>query len=210
MNDFFEGWETPSILKSKRVLLLLGTLGILFFVLSFVINKNSETVVDVSLPQIENTKEADEIVVDVSGAVMSPGVYKLKPNSRVVDAINIANGFDKNVNSQWLTQHLNLAEKITDGQKLYVPFEWDVVLEGDIELGIFPNDLKLSNQTEEKEEKVNINKDSKNTLETLPGIGPVYASKIIDNRPYQSIKDFKLKVDIPSSVLNSIESHITL
>ena len=57
------------------------------------------------------------IVVHIDGAVVSPGVYKLEPNSRVNDAIVAAGG----LSGQADQAKINLAAKISDGQKVHIP-----------------------------------------------------------------------------------------
>src|SRR5258708_7771435 len=67
------------------------------------------------------------ISVDISGAVKNPGVYQLKDGSRIEDSIKIAGGFADNANQEYISKYLNLAQKLSDGSKVYVPIEGEQV-----------------------------------------------------------------------------------
>lgn len=137
------------------------------------------------------------IKVDVSGAVKNPGVCELKDGSRVEDVINCADGFSDEVDQEWIARSLNLAARISDGEKLYIPKEGEVagaastgqaVGSGGGEAQAMPS----SAAREPTKGKININTASKSDLESLPGIGPVYAQRIIDYRlgnPFDSIEE---------------------
>ncbi|GAA0718735.1 helix-hairpin-helix domain-containing protein [Clostridium malenominatum] len=131
---------------------------------------------------IEATNEATEsyITIYVNGEVENPGVYKLKSNSRIEDAIKIAGGFTEKADKD----KLNLAKKIKDEDYVYVSGKVD---KDNIESG------KLNVSTGEK--KVNINDASKEELKTIPGIGDVTAQNIIDYREekggFNSIDEIK-------------------
>jgi competence protein ComEA len=61
------------------------------------------------------------IKVDVSGQVNKPGVYSLAQDSRVEDAIKAAGGVTRLADGNYLTKTINLAQKISDGAKIYIP-----------------------------------------------------------------------------------------
>ena len=71
---------------------------------------------DIEIISAADSKSVGEIVVHVDGAVTRPGVYQLKTDSRVNDAISAAGGLSGNADQS----KINLAAKITDGQKIYV------------------------------------------------------------------------------------------
>jgi competence protein ComEA len=128
----------------------------------------------------ETIEEEKDVVVHVSGAVVSPGVYSLPHGSRVNDAILLAVPLDEAD-----LDALNLAALISDGQKIAVP-----------KIGEVLSDISL--QTTEGVSvtgrgKVNLNTASSAELETLPGIGPATAQKIIDYRTqhgaFNSVED---------------------
>ena len=123
----------------------------------------------------QDTKEEhiSHMYVDIDGEVKNPGVYQLKDGDRVNDAIIMAGGLTDSA----FTKNLNKARKLTDGEKIYIPKEGEEseVLSGDSNL-------------------ININTASANDLMSLPGIGEVYAQRIIDYRnekPFDSIEEIK-------------------
>ncbi len=140
------------------------------------------------------------ISVDVSGAVIKPGVYQLKDGSRIKDAVSSAGGFTDAVNTEYISKYLNMAQKLSDGSKVYVPLKGEEA---------------VVNQTNtvagaKTEAKVNINTANQPELEALPGIGPVTASKIISDRPYQKKEDLLSKKTVGKSVFEKIKDQLVV
>lgn len=147
---------------------------------------------------VENQKI---ISVDVSGAVNTPGVYQLKDGSRIEDAVTAAGGFAQDANKEYISKYLNMAQKVSDGSKVYVSFEGEQVSgiqSGGTVAGVSAN------------AKVNINTASQAELEALPGIGPVTASKIISDRPYQASEDLLNKKVVNKSVFEKIKDQLVV
>lgn len=124
------------------------------------------------------SNSAKVISVDVSGAVVKPGVYRLKEGDRIEEAIKQAGGFVENVNKEYIAKHLNMAQKLIDGTKIYVP------LAG--EEGIAAG---AANSSGNQVIRVNINSASQAELEALSGIGAATAGNIISGRPYEKVED---------------------
>ncbi len=130
------------------------------------------------------------IVVHVGGAVNASGIQELQEGSRVQDAIEAAGGFADDA----ARDALNLARVLTDGEQLIVPTETEVEsgtsLESDASSGV---NAGISNA--ESSGRININTATEVELETLPGIGPATAAKIVSDReangPYSTIEDLK-------------------
>ena len=120
------------------------------------------------------------IVVHITGAIPRPGVYALPQGARVQDGISAAGGFLAEAEKT----NINLAQSLEDGEKLDIPF-----VEGASPVLVTPVPEVVSSTTE----LVNINTASIAELDTLPGIGPTTAQKIIDyrdqNGPFLSIED---------------------
>ena len=119
---------------------------------------------------------AAEVYVDVDGAVVKPGVYRLKDGARVSQAIDAAGGLTAEAN----VTGLNRASKITDGQKIYVPTvgeQQTAAAVGGAESG-----ASTTPGTGSSSGLVNINTASAAELQTLSGIGPSMAQSIIDER----------------------------
>ena len=140
-----------------------------------------------------------EIVVDVAGAVEKPGVYKLLSNSRIGDALVVAGGLAASADREWVAGTLNLAEKLEDGEKVFIPESSD-------------NRTFQSVGVSEiqKNQKININTASLSELDTLTGIGAARAQAIVDNRPYSKTEELISKARIPQSVYDKISSSISV
>jgi competence protein ComEA len=117
------------------------------------------------------------VFVHVDGAVVAPGVYSLATGGRVFEAIDAAGGPTEDAD----TNGLNLAAKITDGQKLVVPIKRVSAQSIDAVAGT-PLPASQSQPTNSGVPTIGINSASQHMLESLPGIGPVTATKIIQRR----------------------------
>ncbi|MFZ5651232.1 MAG: helix-hairpin-helix domain-containing protein, partial [Bacillota bacterium] len=121
-----------------------------------------------------------EIVVHVSGAVEKPGVYRFAREARVSDALEKAvplPGAD--------VQGLNLAAPLKDGQKIVVPEKPVAVPEkqdGSRDAAPVPQSPAAAVKPSGKPARVNINRAGAEELETLPGVGPALAQRIIRHR----------------------------
>jgi competence protein ComEA len=170
---------------------------------------------------VENKLE--NIIVDIGGAVNNPGVYQVAPTSRLSDVLKLAGGLNSDASGKWLSRNLNLAQKLSDSEKIYIPFAWEVENAQDVillestssENYHSPNNDKLtqdsSNDTEKKlatSGYLNVNQASQEELEELPGIGPAYAVKIIENRPFGSREELLTKTSIPESTIKKFENLI--
>jgi len=149
---------------------------------------------------VESTKV---ISVDVSGAVLQPGVYKLNDGSRIEEAIKVAGGFSSTANQEYISKYLNMAQKLSDGMKIYVSFAGDPISPSSyVGQGTV---VGVNTQA-----KININTASQSELEALPGIGPVTASKIISDRPYQSVEELLSKKIISKTVFGKIKDLVVV
>jgi competence protein ComEA len=146
----------------------------------------------------EQGSELKEAVVDIAGAVEKPGLYKLPAESRIGDALVVAQGLAANADREWVAKNINLAEIIKDGGKVYIPRQSE----------------KAESQVDGKgvitAGKININTASISELDTLSGIGEVRAKAIFDNRPYTQIEELMSKAKIPASVYEKIKDSVTL
>lgn len=145
-----------------------------------------------------------EIKVDISGAVLNPGVYSLASSARVEDVIKKAGGFIASSSAEYISKHLNLSQKLSDGQKIYIPFEGEP---SDFAQGKGVRGVGVVGMVREK---VGVNSASQPELETLPGVGPATASKIILSRPYQDLSELTSKKSVSKSVFNKIKDLVDL
>ena len=144
---------------------------------------------------------AIKIYVTVAGEVVNPGMYEMTTDDRVNDAIKKAGGFTENS----YTTNINLAQKLEDGQYIYVlSTEQGKNLE---------NETNSNNENEFKG-IVNINTATVNELCKLPGIGEKTAEKIIEYREksggFETIEELKKIEGIGESKFNKIKFNITV
>lgn len=204
---FWDGSEEPipsSFLgifsRRNGLIILFGLLGLVFLSAgifsSFSGSKEKDTAVVIE----ESKKGEGKLKVDVSGAVVHPGVYELSAESRVQEALISAGGIAASADRDWTAKNLNLAAKLTDGAKIYIPAKDESAGSGNSSLTW---DTKGS-------EKVNINRASLSELDGLWGIGPATAQKILNGRPYQTIDDLVAKKILSASVFEKIKEQITV
>ena len=130
--------------------------------------------------------EAGKIVVHIEGEVEKPGVYELKKDSRVYDAIDAAGGLLKDADRR----RINLAKKITDEEYIYIANK------NEEDLGItYRENLLTPTDVIENTNLININRANIMELKELPGIGDVLAGRIIEYRNekggFKSIEEIK-------------------
>lgn len=152
--------------EQKRALLILFSLclglGGLFFARSGP-TTTPEIAQDLVTPIQETV--TTQVVVNVAGKVANPGVYKLPIGSRVVDAINLAGNQLKGVD----ISDINLARVLIDGEQIYV--------------GTPPvTGSKKATAKISTSNPLDLNRATLAQLDTLPGIGPVTAQRILDYR----------------------------
>jgi competence protein ComEA len=145
---------------------------------------------------IDERQAAGEILVDVAGAVVRPGLHRLEAGARVGDALEAAGGFAPRADLAAAAESLNLALTLEDGVKVLVP-----------ELG---NERAVSTGTADG--RIDINRADQAELETLPGIGPVTAGKIIaarNERRFESVRDLRTRGLVGESVFADIKSRLS-
>jgi len=135
------------------------------------------------------------VVVDVAGAVARPGVVRLGYGTRVGDAIAAAGGVTPDAD----LASLNRAALLRDGARVYVPH-----------LGETPPAGSLGSDAEVK---VNLNNATPAELETLPGIGPATAGRIVrsrEQRPFARLEELQTRGLVTARVLADIRDLLTL
>lgn len=161
----------------------------------------------ISFQDESDKPSSKKIYAEISGAVVKPGVYELKIDSRLNDLLELAEGLSKQADKSYFARNFNLARYIQDQEKVYIPSTEEITK------GFFSENDPLQpayqNSSAEKEGKININSASEKELDSLPGIGQVTAQKIIDNRPYQSVEELLDKKIVKQNVYESIKEQIT-
>ena len=175
------------------LLIIVAVLGYTIFILTkdnsneteiddLMINTNTENITN-TLDTQATTAPSEKIIIYIIGCVKTPGVYELDVDSRVSNAVDAAGGLLETAD---LTK-INLAYKLEDGQKITVPSINDKTDEDstyeDFITDSSENTISQTNSMSvQKSSIVNINSATQTELETLPGIGPSIASKIISYR----------------------------
>ena len=164
----------------------------------------------------ESTNEIEEeeiIVVHITGEVKKEGILYLAKGARIADAIKEAGGETDEAD---LSQ-VNLAYKLQDGQKIYIPNKNEKVSMYITDNG-GNNIIEESNNTQNGEKggskKVNINTASQSELDSLPGIGPALAQNIIDYREenggFKSIEELQNVKGIGDAKYDDIKDNVTI
>jgi len=152
------------------------------------------------------------IEVHVIGAVPRPGLYKFAMGARVQDAVDAAGGLLTGANED----AINLAALLEDGQQLDIPYKTG---SEPADLGTGSNDLPSTDSgpatsTSSNTELININTATLEELDSLPGIGPTTAQKIIDyrtaNGPFSTIEDIANVSGIGPATFEEIKNLITV
>jgi competence protein ComEA len=143
--------------------------------------------------QIEQQSQLS-LFVHVVGEVENPGMYELYIGARLVDAVFAAGGLTKNADHS----SVNLAREISDGEQIFV------MAVGEQEAAFSSGQSRL----------VSINRSMEAELETLPGIGPALAARIIAwreaNGGFKKIEDLQKVSGIGEKLLAGLKEQVTL
>lgn len=145
-----------------------------------------------------------ELVVDVEGAVVEPGIRRLPTGSRVADALLAAGGYAPDADLAASAHALNLAAPLADGDQVYVPRLGDTASGGDGQAGSVGDGGGGL---------VNLNTASSDALDALPGIGPATIAKILAARSEQPFRTLDELVDrkvLTASQLAGIRDRVTV
>ncbi len=168
---------------------------------------------------IEENEDDTKIFVHVTGAVKNEGIVDIKEEGRIADAVEAANGFTEEAD----ISQINLAYKLEDGQKIYIPSikdekikEEEKVLEKEYVTDEAGDDIiiedDISSVKSKKDGKININTAMESELEEIPGVGESTAKKIIEyrknNGKFKEIEDIKNVSGIGDSKFENMKEKI--
>lgn len=180
----FRNWWSHISFSSPQKRSLLALSAIVVATSAFFVVRGTSQEIEVVGPELTVSESVAEVTVDVAGAVTNPGVYSLPINSRVIDALKAAGNASKGAD----LSDINLARVIKDGEQVYIYSPQ----KGGSSLRVSPQRVKAK-QTG----PIALNRASAKELESLDGIGPVLAARIVAyrkvNGPFLNIEDL-LKV----------------
>jgi competence protein ComEA len=189
MADWLERYRTPLL----SVLAVAAALGLVVFVI-----RQREGPPPLELQVGDAPASNAEIMVHVTGAVATPGVYTLHDGDRVVDAVEAAGG--PSPDADLVT--LNLALRIHDEDQVIVP-----------RVGEQPATSQVASATTSGA-PIDINTASAALLDSLPGIGEAYSNRIVDSRVasglFQSTDELVTRKLIPRATYEKIKPLITV
>ncbi|HEM5931368.1 TPA: helix-hairpin-helix domain-containing protein [Streptococcus suis] len=164
-------------------------------------SSSSESVEETST---EASEEPSQLVVDVKGSVVKPGLYTLAAGARVNDAVEAAGG----LTSQADPKSINLAQKLSDEVVVYVASK-------DENISVVASTTASSAMSQEgNESKVNLNTATEADLQTISGIGAKRAADIIAYREanggFKSVDDLNNVSGIGDKTMESIRPYVTV
>ena len=202
------------ILNKKQKIIVVVLIIIMCIVIGYYIISKTEKYDYSDIEKISNIIEEDQevddniienkIVIHITGEVEEEGVIELEKGARISDAIEEAGGTTEEAD----LSNVNLAYSLSDGQKVKIPN----INEKDEEIIVVEEkagDYIIIEGNKSKEEKININKAAQTEIETLPGIGPSTALKIINYRnEHGKFKNIEDITGIGDSKFEKIKEYI--
>ena len=205
--------------KQKKIISIILLIIAVLTYYYFYTKNNTEEInnkdLEISNNQTQETKE-EKIVVHITGAVNKEGIIELEENARLADAIEKAGGAKENAD----IKNINLATILEDGMKVHIPTveetqtnNENINVENNANSQINAGTKEVTSNTK-TQGKININTATEEELDTLPGIGPSTASKIIDyrkeNGKFKSVEEIKEVSGIGDAKYEKIKKLITI
>lgn len=171
------------------IFIIISLLGYKFVIHDIIYrDKNLQVIkTDQIIGQVEKDEQVEmskTIFIHISGQVYNPGIIELPRGTRINDAVELAGGLKKDAD----IDRINLALKLEDEDKVYIPKIGEEDNEEHINMGVLVEDDQTN--------KVDINNCTKEILCSLPGIGEVTAQKIIDYREQIKFKKIEDIMDV--------------
>ena len=205
--------------KQKKIISIILLIIAVLTYYYFYTKNNTEEInnkdLEISNNQTQETKE-EKIFVHITGAVNKEGIIELEENARLADAIEKAGGAKENAD----IKNINLATILEDGMKVHIPTveetqtnNENINVENNANSQINAGTKEVTSNTK-TQGKININTATEEELDTLPGIGPSTASKIIDyrkeNGKFKSVEEIKEVSGIGDAKYEKIKKLITI
>ncbi|QUH26748.1 helix-hairpin-helix domain-containing protein [Serpentinicella alkaliphila] len=195
-------------LKQKQVIIMFLVIIVISVFIKGYLNEKKKiyilsTAVNQEIKKDVNDLESKSIAkqtifVHIEGSVKNPGLYELDADSRMNDVVHAAGGLMDNADRK----RINLAKRLVDEDFIYI-----------LAIGEELEDIESSVSSNNSKGSININSASKQELESLVGIGPALADRIINYRnekgKFNSIEELKNVNGIGEKKFNDIKGSIT-
>lgn len=204
------------LLNKKQKIIVASLIAVMCMVIGYYIINKTEKYDYSALEKVDNVIEENEveekenemeekIIIHITGEVEEGGIIELEKGARISDAIEEAGGITEEAD----LSNVNLAYSLSDGQKIKIPNINEKNEEPIVEEKAGDNIIIEENK---EEEKININKATQTEIETLPGIGPSTALKIINYRnehgKFKNVEDIKNVPGIGDTKFENIKEYI--
>lgn len=196
LKEKFEDLKTQTLdysVEQRRAVVALSIVALAIAGILFM-SSRGEAVETPAIKVIESS-QSKMLLVHVAGEVKRPGVYPVIDGSRVVDAISAAGGAKKGVD----LSVINLARKVVDGEQIYLGEK---------------RESQKRNNSKSFTGTVYVNRASVSQFDSLSGIGPVLAKRIVDyrsaNGPFVDIADIQKVPGIGAKTYERVKSRLSL
>lgn len=173
--------------KKKLGMALLGSIVVVYLLIA----QNPDPVANKEPSAVADVEFAGSIFVHVVGEVNEPGLYELELGSRVSDAIDVAGGFT----AKAVQSSVNLARNLSDGEQVIIASEDQFQADSGTSL-------------------VSLNRATAEDLDTLPGVGPALANRIIEYRSsigsFSDVRQLREVSGIGEKMFAKIKDLVTL
>ena len=212
----------PSLVSRSTLAIAGGAvlLALLAFFLAFGAGTNGTVLLDGGTPLgsaiaqggldgtgvVEGSPPAD-LVVEIVGAVVRPGVYRVPPESRIGDLVDAAGGYGTRVDADRASRELNLAALLHDGDQVRVPSRDDQAT------AMEPGSGNGVSGPQVEGGLVDLNQSTSAELEALPGIGPVTAGKILTSReeqPFAGVDELRTRKLVGEKTFEAIKDLVVV